>query len=274
MREESAHAVGGSKSTEDSLFRGHRGGVISMHRALTHFRLGPMNLVISISLFFVFSAIWVVLLPILCRFWNRLLGLSLRFLPLSGTLEVATHRFSTTYWLDIPYLRIYSVLPSLWTWSLSCGVTLLLFAATYLLPRRLAPILYLSRGILLVQATSLFYFALWPLHFPHAPDSYMEALITSGIGLISVIPLLFGLTFYIFDFGLWKKALLTALTMAHLTVFLPFQVVLQALVLQTTVLFMPVLYIIFGMPVDVLLIIAWYSWGMTWSFRPTATASH
>jgi len=32
---------------------------------------------------------------------------------------------------------------------------------------------------------------------------------------------------------------------------------------------MPVLYIIFGMPLDVLLIIAFYSWGMTWSFWNT-----
>lgn len=259
---------------EDNLFRGHRGGVISMHRALTHFRLGPLNVVTSISLFLVFSFIWVLLLPALCRFWNHFLALSLHFLPLSGTLEVATHHFNNSYRLEIPYLRIYSVLPSLWTWSLTCGVTLLLFAATFLLPRQLAPILYLSRGILLVQATALFYFALWPLHFPHAPDSYMEALVSSGIGLISVVPLLFALTYYIFDFGLRKKALLTALTMAHLVVFLPFQIVLQAVVLQTTVLFMPVLYIICGMPVDVLLIIAWYSWGMTWAFRPARQASH
>lgn len=244
-----------------------------MHRALTHFRLGPLNVSTSVSLFFFFSTIWVLLLPELCRFWNHFLAVSLRFLPLNGTLEVATHRFSTTYRLDIPYLRIYSVLPSLWTWSITCAVTLSLFAGTYLLPRQLAPVVYLSRGILLVQATSLFYFALWPLHFPHAPDSYMEALITSGIGLISVVPLLFALTYYIFDFGLWKKALLTALTIIHLTLFLPFQVVLQALVLQNTVLFMPVLYIIFGMPLDVLLIIAWYSWGMTWSFRPAPKPS-
>jgi len=274
LREGLAHASGVSRSMEDNLFRGHRGGVISMHRALTHFRLGPLNVVTSISLFLVFSFIWVLLLPALCRFWNHFLALSLHFLPLSGTLEVATHHFNNSYRLEIPYLRIYSVLPSLWTWSLTCGVTLLLFAATFLLPRQLAPILYLSRGILLVQATALFYFALWPLHFPHAPDSYMEALVSSGIGLISVVPLLFALTYYIFDFGLRKKALLTALTMAHLVVFLPFQIVLQAVVLQTTVLFMPVLYIICGMPVDVLLIIAWYSWGMTWAFRPARQASH
>ncbi len=82
------------------------------------------------------------------------------------------------------------------------------------------------------------------------------------------MPLLLGFTYYIFDFGLLRKAVLTAMTMLHLAVFLPFQVLTQALVLQKTVLFMPVLYIVFGMPLDVLLIIAFYSWGMTWSFRP------
>jgi hypothetical protein len=254
------------KRTDESLNRGHRGGVISMHRALTHFRLGPMNLAISLSLLVVFSSIWIMLLPLLCRFWSGFLALSLRWLPLDGTLEVSEHRFGS-YQLNIPYLRIYSALPSLLTWTVACGVTLLLFAGTFWLPKKLVPIIYLARGILLVHASALFYFALWPVSFPHSPDAYMEALINSGIGLITVIPLLFAVTYYIFDFGLWKKALLTTLTVVHLTLFLPFQVVLQALVLQTTVLFMPVLYIVFGMPVNVMIIIAFYSWGMTWDFR-------
>jgi hypothetical protein len=88
----------------------------------------------------------------------------------------------------------------------------------------------------------------------------------------SDLPFLFALTYYIFDFGLLKKAFLTALTMIYLALFLPFQVLLQALVLQKTVLFMPLLYIIFGMPVSVLLIIAFYSWGMTWQFRAARAA--
>jgi hypothetical protein len=131
----------------------------------------------------------------------------------------------------------------------------------------LIPIIYLLRGILLVPATALLYFDLLPARFPHTPDSYMPGLVTAGIALISTVPLLFGLTYYIFDFGLWKKALLTGLTMAHLALFLPLQVLLQALFLQKAVLFMPVLYIIFGMPVNILIIIALYSWGMTWFFR-------
>jgi hypothetical protein len=68
-----------------------------------------------------------------------------------------------------------------------------------------------------------------------------------------------------------KKAFLTAITMIHLALFLPFQVLLQALFLQKTVMFMPMLYIIFGMPINILIIVAFYSWGMTWSFRSASS---
>ena len=158
-------------------------------------------------------------------------------------------------------------LPSAQVWWLSCAVTSLIFVATFFISKRLIPVIYLMRAVLLVQVIALLYFALIPARFPHTPDSYLAGFVTSGIGLISLVPLIFGLTYYIFDFGLLRKALLTSTTMAHLALFLPFQCLLQALILQKTVLFMPVLYIVFGMPVDVMLVIGFYSWGMTWSFR-------
>jgi hypothetical protein len=249
--------------------RGHRGGLIPMHRALAHFHLRPVNLVTSISLFLFFSSIWLLLIPRVCRFWSRLLAWSLSRLPLQASLQLSEHHFSS-FRLQIPFFHMELVLPTPSTWILTCALTLLLFALSTLIPRKLMPVIYLSRAILLIQASGLIYFALWPLQFRHSPDSYMEALANSGIALISIVPLIFALTYYIFDFGLWKKAFLTALTMTHLTRFLPFQFLLQALVLQKSVLFMPVLYIVFGMAVDVMLIIAFYSWGMTWSFRSTS----
>jgi len=268
MRASLAHNSGKPVLPDPVQFRGHRGGVISMHRALTHFRLGPMNVTTSISVFLLFSYIWIVALPWLCWLWSRALTAGLAVLPLNARMEVSDHNLRLLR-LRIPYLRMEPVLPDLQTWSLTCAVTLLLFAGTFFISKKLMPVIYLSRGILLIQASSLIYFAMWPTRFPHTPESYMEALITAGIGLISVIPLVFGFTYYIFDFGLLRKAALTAMTMLHLTVFLPFQVLVQAMVLQKTVLFMPVLYIVFGMPVQVLIIIAFYSWGMTWSFRRT-----
>jgi hypothetical protein len=266
-REKSATRLDVSKPADPVRTRGHRGGVIAMHRALAHFRLGPMNLVIAVFLFVFFTSIWLMFLPAVCRFWNRVLALGIRVLPLHAELALAEHQLTPLMRFDIPYLRMEPVLPSSQAWWLTCAATLALLIATFFLPSKLIPVRYLLRGILLVPATALLYFALLPARFPHTPASYMEGLVTAGIALISTVPLLFGLTYYIFDFGLLKKALLTAIAMTHLALFLPLQVLLQALLLQKTVLFMPVLYIIFGMPINILILIAFYSWGMTWRFR-------
>jgi len=267
LHERLAGAPDVSKVADPVQPRGHRGGVILMHRALAHFRLGPMNLVTAIFLFVFFLLVWLLFLPEVCHFWKCVLVVGIRILPLHAELGVAQHHLTHFISFDIPYLRMEPVLPSALAWWLTCAVTSLLFAASFLLSGNLIPVVYLLRGMLLVPITALLYFVFLPARFPHTPDSYMEGLVTAGIGLISTVPLLFGLTYYIFDFGLLKKAFLTAITMTHLILLLPLQVLLQALFLQKTVLFMPVLYIIFGMPVNILLIIGFYSWGMTWSFR-------
>src|SRR5712692_5541389 len=61
--------------------RGHRGGVISMHRALAHFRLGTMNLITASCLFVFFSFAWLVMLPRVCRLWTRIFRFGIRSLP-------------------------------------------------------------------------------------------------------------------------------------------------------------------------------------------------
>jgi len=238
-----------------------------MHRALAHFRLGTINLITASCLFVFFSSAWLVLLPQVCGLWTRIFRFGIRFLPLSVELGMSEHHWTSFLSFNIPYLRMEPVLPSAQVWWLSCATTLLIFVVTFFIPKKLVPVIYLLRAVLLIQTVALLYFALIPASFPHTPDSYLAGFVTSGIGLISLVPLIFGLTYYIFDFGLPKKALLTSITMAHLTLFLPLQCLLQALVLQKTVLFMPVLYIVFGMPIDVMLVIGFYSWGMTWSFR-------
>ncbi len=256
-----------SKGADPIRPRGHRGGVIPMHRALLHFRLGTMNLITASCLFVFFSFAWMVLLPRVCRLWTLIFRFGIRSLPLRAELGLAEHHWAPFLSFNIPYLRMEAVLPSAQVWWLACAVTVLIFVATYFISKRLIPLIYLLRVVLLVQAIALLYFAFIPAGFPHTPDSYLAGFVTSGIGLISLVPFVFGLTYYIFDFGLPRKALLTSITMAHLALFLPLQVLLQALVLQKSVLFMPVLYIIFGMPVDVMLVIGIYSWGMTWAFR-------
>jgi len=248
-------------------FRGHRGGVIAMHRALTRYVLSPADLVTAVLMVLLISLIWLLLVPHVCDLWVRIMDYGIHSLPFHAQLHISEHYVTSFFRFRIPFPSMEAVLPDAQIWRMTGLATLAIFIGTFFMPSQWIPVTYLLRGILFIQATALVYFALIPAEFPHTPDSYLEGLLASGLAIISILPLLFGLTFFIFQFSMGQKIFLTALTMAHLVLFLPLQILLQGLILQKTVLFMPVLYIVFGMPLDVLVIIAFYAWGMTWNFR-------
>jgi hypothetical protein len=238
-----------------------------MHRALAAFVLEPLDIVLSVLLVILFSILWLACVPFVCRVWQHIFETGSKLLALNLPVGLSEQDFPPFLHFVIPFPRVEDVAPDFQTWWLTTAVVLALFGASFLVPKKLLPVTYLLRGILLVQTSALIYFALAPDRFPHTPVSYMAGLARYGIALISFVPIVFGLTYYIFDFGLLRKSALTALTMTHLSLFLPLQMILQAVVLQKTVLFMPALYIVFGMPVDVLVIVAFYSWGMSWSAK-------
>jgi hypothetical protein len=248
-------------------FYGHRGGVIAMHRALAHYVLSPDDLITAVLLALLLVFVWILLLPHVCIFWTHILELGVRELPLHTEIRLSQYHLTPFFRLDVPYPAIEPILPDPITWRITAVITVLLLAASFFLPPFLAPIVYLARGILIVQLTAVTYFALLPAEFPQTPASYLEGLLVSGGALISIVPVLFGLTYFIFNFSLAQKGILTLITMGYLVLFLPLQVLLQALILQKTVLFMPLLYVIFGLPLDVLVVISIYSWGMSWPFR-------
>jgi hypothetical protein len=252
------------KFADRGRFYGHRGGVIRMHRALTRFALVPLDLIASSLLVLLLSCMWIFSLPWLCRTWGYVMVNGMKMLALHTELGLTEHHITAYIRFAIPFPKMEGIAPDPWTWWSSAAVLCLLYAASYLFPKKLLPVTYLLRAVLLIQATAQLYFLLIPARFPHTPDSYMEGLVSYRIALISAIPALFGLTYYIFKFSLLKKIALTALTMSYLSLFLPVEILLQAMVLEKSVLFMPILYIVFGLPVDILIILAFYSWGMSW----------
>ena len=67
--------------------------------------------------------------------------------------------------------------------------------------------------------------------------------------------------YYILNQSLLAKLGYTLLILAFLTIMVPHQVLVQALIMQhLSVLFMPVLYICFGAVFDALVFVALYSW--------------
>src|SRR5579863_3451550 len=103
LREKFASRAKVSKAANPAPTRGHRGGVIPMHRALAHFRLGPMNLITAIFLFVFFLSVWLLLLPRVCHFWNRVLTFGICVLPVRAEIGLAEHHLTRFIRFDIPY---------------------------------------------------------------------------------------------------------------------------------------------------------------------------
>lgn len=253
------------RSADHARFLGHRGGVIAMHRALTRFVLDPLDLIMSSLLVLLFSFTWIISLPWLCRMWGHVLENGMKILSLHAYLGFTGHHITPYVYFMIPFPEMEGITPDAWTWWSNAAVVCLLYSASYFFPKKLTPITYLLRAVLFIQITALMYFLMIPARFPHTPDSYMEGLVSYRIVLITAVPALFGLTYYIFEFRLIKKIAITILTMSYLSLCLPVQILLQAMVLEKSVLYMPILYMVFGLPVDILIILAFYSWGMSWA---------
>lgn len=248
-------------------FRGNRGGVIPMHRALAYLRFGPAEMLSSVSLTGAIACGWILSLPSVAVLWREVFGLALPFLPVRCELKTSIHDFGVGLAVPLPHFAFDPIMPATSVWATTCIVVLGMFGATFFLPPKLIPVTYLLRCLLFVQTSALVYFAILPAQFPYAPADYLDGLLMSGAVLIATVPVLFLFTYYIFPFSFFKKVFLTMLTMAYLAIFLPFQVTMHALLLQESILFMPVLYLVLGMPLDVLIVVALYAWGMTWHFR-------
>lgn len=237
-----------------------------MHRALTSLHYGFYELIGSLALLIVFTIAWLELLPYVCAFWRQVFVAGIRFLPLHAQLSNHAYHW-LIYRLNVPALALEPSLPSSALWGTAGLVTIIVFAATIFIPASLTPVVYLLRALVFLQLSALVYFAVLPAQFPHLPSAYLRGLITSGIGVISIVPALFCLVYYIFPFSIAKKAFLTLSTMVHLVLFLPLQVLLHALVIQSSLMFMPVVYLVLGMTLDVFIIVTFYSWGMSWTFK-------
>jgi hypothetical protein len=244
--------------------RGWRGGIITPHRAFVRIRLKPARIAESVGLAAVGTAVWIALLPIIGRFWGELFAFWGAHLGLRSAVILVPQGWGSHIHFALPCFGLSAGAASGLAWWITGAVTLLGFAASFLLNDEALPWAYLIRAFCLLQATSLAYFAIASARFPHDLPGYTVSMLVFSCILIGLVPVLYAFTYYLLDFSLAQKASLTFVTMAHLTLFVPHQYLLHVYLLHGSVLFMPLLYFVFGPFLDILAFIGFYSWGMSW----------
>jgi cellulose synthase/poly-beta-1,6-N-acetylglucosamine synthase-like glycosyltransferase len=246
-------------------YRSAAGGHIAEHRAFSTLPLAWTDVLAAAALAVCLTALWLGSANAVCSLWAHLLGFWQHALALPARVTLKPYHLGYGLCWSIPYLPLTAAAPDRATWAGSAAATLLLFGGSFFLPRQALPFIYLLRFLSGLQATSLFYFAVAPAAFPHALPDYMADMLAASLALLSTVPALLGFTFYIFPFGLLKKLGLTAMILAHLTLVAPLQYLVQAYCLyRCSLLYMPLFYMVLGLPLDVMMIIAFYGWGMSW----------
>lgn len=144
-------------------------------------------------------------------------------------------------------------------------VTVTMFAVSFFMSGRLIPIAYLLRALSIVQLSAQLWFTFMSPPFTYGLPEYVAGLLVCGVVILVLSPFLVAFTFHIFDFLLWQKIAMGTLLLAHLAVLLPLQAVIHTWVIyRASLLAMPMLFLIFGVLLDVFVYVALYGWGMSW----------
>lgn len=249
------------RKMEEERFRGHAGGFITPHRAMLTEPTTASKILGSIVLVLIFFEGWILAMDYVTLAWAGILDFWREVFGWGGYVVMVDYDWG----LSIPYLSVESGLPSGEMWVMGAIFNVLLFLVTFLVPKRFLPIGHLLRIVAFFQACAQIFFYFWPEAFPYSASGYIHGMLIAGVFLISIIPILLGFTFYIFDYGIGKKVGLTLLIMVHLILFIPMQYMAHAFFLQhLSLLFLPLLFFIFGLPLEVLIFIGFYTWGASW----------
>ena len=244
--------------------QGYLGTEIHVHRSLGTFQFRGALLVTLLLLPLAATAVMVLCYEGVLIAWEQVLSFGLDRLGIAAAVErVQVPVLSGA--LTVLTAKVYSWYPDATILWMTAALVLATVLATRYLPDRALPIAYVLRAGSVVQAIALLVFCLWPRSFPYDAPQHLRDVFALSVVFIGLVPWVHGLTYYIFDFGILRKIALTTVTVLFLVCFAPVKILVHAYILDRfSLLFMPILFLLFGAALDVFVLIALYAWGMSW----------
>ncbi len=253
------------KRIERLRYRGYKGGYIVKHRALLTSPRGIRKVLSAAGLAAGFLAAWLLAMKWVSSAWAQVMAFWTDVLGIHGYVTLIHYRFAGVFGFYVPYVHVRSATPDFVQLVIGAVITIVLVLVSLVLPRRLLPVIYALRVIALFQACAQIFFTFVPWPFPYGASGYIHGVLIASLALISLVPVVLGFTYFIFDFTLRKKAGLALIIMGYLCFLIPLQYTVHGFVLyHSSLLFLPILFFVFGLPLNVMMFIAFYSWGASW----------
>lgn len=254
-----------SDPVSDQRFRGCDGGLIQKHRSMITSLHQPRRFFLAALTAACILIVWSLSLDAVSVFWASVMDYWQIRLGIEGQVTLIHYGMGDSIRFSVPHLYFHSGIPSNDLWWGGTILTALLVLVSLLLPHRLLPVSFMLRIVAFFQGCAQIFFVTWPYEFPYRAGGYIHGTMIACLMLISLVPVLLGFTYFLFDFKLRRKIGLAMLTMCHMVVMIPLQYVLHAYLLsKLSLLFLPLLFFVFGLPLNTLILIAFYAWGFSW----------
>jgi hypothetical protein len=200
------------------------------------------------------------------RGWTWIFERLAALLGFAGGVGVQTIRFGSLIQFQLPHFNVVAPQPGNALWWITLVVSVVAVLVSLLFRDAFLPFAYALRLAAMVQGTALLFFRAAPWPFPYELTGYVTGMLLAGATVIALVPILLGLTYYIMDVRLLQKLGLTAAIMGHLLLFVPLQYAVQSYVIaHGSLLFLPISFILFGVLPEIMIFVAFYGWGMSWS---------
>ncbi len=257
---------------DDLRFTGFAGTTIKMHRAFLTMPIHQRDIASALVLPLVFDALLLFLTDPLIALWRFMLTFLTGQLGLAAVVTARTIDLGPAL-ITFPNLEISAGMPTPFGLFTTFLATLVIWLLTMLMkPARLLPMIYLLRAAVIVQWSAILYFTFFETVIPIQLTDYMGKSLAASYVLMALVPWLFGIGLYIFNFSILHKIGVTLLALGYLSLLVPMQYLLQLIVFHyASIQFLPLGFIAFGTFLDVFVIIAIYGYGMTWRNRTRPT---
>jgi hypothetical protein len=270
---EPAHAQGTAETAlpiDQPMFdvlrrRGYRGTPIQAHRALASEQVRPWTIVAALAIAALFDGALLALSEPLMDLWRCILAFWVSAIegPVASTLLPRT--LLPGWSVSFPDIALGAGAPTGMQWLDGLLAAVLMLLGSLLLPHRARPLAYLLRLVALVQLSANLYFYLTPSLFPYSLRGHVATLCAGSWVLMLLVPWVHALTYYPFDHRWSRKLFLTIVTLVFFAIYTPVSLALHAWILhEGSLVAMPVLYLVFGYPIDIFLLVGLYGWGMSW----------
>ena len=239
-----------------------QGNAILMHRSLRVLNFPAKRWVDVLVLPLVGSLMFLLIWPYLAEVWSDCLTSSL-----SSIFPDAEFSPYTVWFSDAPLWipRLDAAIPGVLQWWIGLGFCLICVGLMMIRSSHWTPVRYTAGFLGVLQITSQVFFLFSTDGLPYDIFKLLASEIETAATVILMMPWLLAATFNIFPFSTWHKAKLLALSMGYLCVLTPIQFACHGVILGWgSMLWMPMLWFVFGFAISILTVIGWYSWAMSW----------